>query len=177
MMGWQLLWRCLLQFGGLPPPVGPCVRPILDAVTKQAFPWHSSWGLHAHSYTPSPAGSSLQLQFLLHEPFNTWSSPHPKFWIKWILQNLGFLPNTSPLGSKENIGEEGGSKNVRGFESRTCFISEDFQASLLHFIKTDSLFTNWSLTIWTRNKVICFFPVPFLTWLLEPRTLQQSSGR
>lgn len=29
------------------------------------------WGLHAHSYTPSPAGSTPQLQHLLHEPFNT----------------------------------------------------------------------------------------------------------
>lgn len=100
------LWRCLLRFEGLPPPARPSVRPILDAAIKHPLPQKSSWGLCAHSYTPSPAGSRLQLWHLLHEPFNTWHLPHSKFWIKWILQNLCLLSNRSPLSGKENTGGE-----------------------------------------------------------------------
>lgn len=32
------LWRCLLQFGGLPPPARPSARPVLDAVIKHPLP-------------------------------------------------------------------------------------------------------------------------------------------
>lgn len=103
------LWRCLLRFEGRPPPAGPSVRPILDAVIKHPLPQKSSWGLCAHSYTPSPAGSRLQLWHLLHEPSNTWHLPRSKFWIKWILQNLCSLSNRSPLSRKENPGGEKGS--------------------------------------------------------------------
>lgn len=34
----QCLWRYLLQFGGLPPPARPSVRPILGAVIKHPLP-------------------------------------------------------------------------------------------------------------------------------------------
>lgn len=34
----QCLWRCLLRFGGLPPPARPSVRPILAAVIKHPLP-------------------------------------------------------------------------------------------------------------------------------------------
>lgn len=38
----QCLWRCLLQFGGFPPPARPSVRPILGAVLKHSLPQQSS---------------------------------------------------------------------------------------------------------------------------------------
>lgn len=36
---------------------------------------------------------------------------------------------------------EGKRKHVRGFESRMCFLAEDFKTSRLHFIKPGSLLT------------------------------------
>lgn len=129
------LWRCLLRFGGLPPPARPSVTPILDAVIKTSPPPVIILGPLCPLLHPQPGWQQAAALALAARALE-----HMAFALLQILDQVD-PPEFVFLIKQEPSELQRKSKRVRGFESRTCFITEDFKTSLLHFIKPGSLLT------------------------------------